>query len=149
MFLRGFGPSTVHAVQKWSGLRGLRQVIEAMEADWELVKLAGPGGETLYDLDGLVLADPNSSAPVRFVGPFDNVVFADIDRIRIADPAVYRQTVTPNGLSPGFILVDGRLAGTWRLDAGEVKLTELTDLNQSRRRECEREAARIGAFVAS
>jgi len=148
MFLRGFGPSTVAAVQTWSGLRGLRPIVEAMEADWELAKLTGPAGETLYDLEGLALADPESSVPVRFVGPFDNAVFADIDRIRIADADVYRQTVTPNGLSPGFILIDGRLAGTWRLDGSDMTLTELTDLSQRVRQECEREAARLREFAA-
>ncbi|WFN92961.1 winged helix DNA-binding domain-containing protein [Gordonia sihwensis] len=143
LYLRGFGPSTVAAVQTWSGLRGLRPVLEQMTDDWELVRLTGPDGQTLYDLDGLALADPETAVPIRLVAPFDTVIFTDADRARVADPDVYARTVTPNGQSPGFILADGRLAGTWRRTAAGVELTELVDLRPAQRRECEREARRL------
>ncbi|ALG83346.1 winged helix DNA-binding domain-containing protein [Gordonia phthalatica] len=145
MYLRGFGPSTVAAIQTWSGLRGLRPIVEAMEADWELMKLTGPNDETLYDLEGLRLAD--SAVPIRFVAPYDNAVFAKTDRIRVADPDVYARTQTANGRSPGFVLVDGRLAATWQLRDGAVTLTELTDLRQADRRACEKEAVRLAEFA--
>ncbi|EGD54145.1 winged helix DNA-binding domain-containing protein [Gordonia neofelifaecis] len=143
LYLRGFGPSTVAAVQTWSGLRGLRPVMEAMEADWELYRLLGPGGEKLYDLEGLRPADGSAAVPVRLVAPFDNVLFTAADRVRIADPEVYARTVTPNGQSPGFVLVDGRLAGTWKIVDRRVELTELVDLQPRERRECEIEARRL------
>ena len=148
MYLRGFGPSTVEGIQTWSGLRGLRPIVEAMEADWELAELVGPGDETLYDLEGLPLADADTAVPVRFIAPYDNVVFARSDRQRVADPDVYAKTQTRNGRSPGFVLVDGRLAATWTLRAGAITLTELTDLRATQRRACEREAARLTEFAA-
>ncbi|MBM7368169.1 winged helix DNA-binding domain-containing protein [Gordonia hydrophobica] len=148
MYLRGFGPSTIAGVQLWSGLRGLGPIMRAMEADWELAQFVGPHDETLYDLEGLRPADPDVAVPVRFVAPYDNAVFAKADRIRVADPDVYAQTQTRNGQSPGFVLVDGRLAATWQVRDGAVALTELTDLGAAQRRECEKEAARLSAFAA-
>lgn len=143
MYLRGYGPSTVDAVQTWSGLRGLGPVMSTMAADWELAEYTGPNGEKLYDLEGLALADPDEPAPVRLVAPFDTVLFTDADRIRVADPDLYSATVTPNGISPGFILVDGRLAGTWKRDGDGIALTQLRDLTDAERRDCEREAERL------
>lgn len=154
MYLRGFGPSTVAGIQAWSGLRGLRPILEAMEVDWEVESFVGPNEEKLYDLDGLGLSEPEATVPVRFIAPFDNVVFSQADRIRVADADVYSKTLTPNGKSPGFILVDGRLAGTWRISGkadgagGGIELTELVDLQPAQRRECEREANLMAAFGA-
>ncbi|WP_026918521.1 winged helix DNA-binding domain-containing protein [Gordonia shandongensis] len=151
MYLRGYGPASVSGVQAWSGLTGLGPIMADMEADWELTAMTGPQGQTLYDLDGLGLADPGSSVPVRFIAPYDTVVHAAGDRVRVADPEVYARTVTRNGISPGFVLVDGRLAATWQLDGTEVRLRELRDLTPSERRECEREAGaltRLGAATA-
>lgn len=149
MYLRGFGPSTLAGIQAWSGLRGLGPVLDAMDADWDVQVLEGPGEEKLYDLEGLGLANPDTAVPVRLVAPFDNAVFGQADRIRVADPDVYAQTTTPNGQSPGFILVDGRLAGTWKIrkDAsGGIELTELVDLQPAQRRACEHEAELMAAL---
>lgn len=148
MYLRGFGPASAAACAAWSGLTGLSPLLEAMEADWELVALTGPGGQRLYDLEGLSIADPSTPAPVRLIAPYDGVLVANADRDRIADRAVYRATVTANGRSPGFVLVDGRLAGTWRLTDAGVELAELVDLTPRQRADVEREADVLRAFAA-
>ncbi|UQE75170.1 winged helix DNA-binding domain-containing protein [Gordonia sp. PP30] len=148
MYLRGHGPASAAAVAAWSGLSGLRPLLDAMEADWELVKLAGPDGRELYDLDGLAIAEGDQPVPVRLLAPYDGVLVANADRDRVADRDVYARTVTANGRSPGFVLVDGRLAGTWRLGSGSVELTELVDLHPAQRAEVEREAALLAEFAA-
>ena len=119
-FLRGFGPATVQGIQTWSGLTRLRPLVEAMEADWELARLTGPDGEELFDLEGLDLTDADAPCAATFLAPYDNVIVAQADRRRIADDEAYAATWTPNGRSPGFLLVDGFLAGTWRIDADGV-----------------------------
>ncbi len=144
MYLRGFGPATVKAIQTWSGLTRLRPLVEKLEADWELVRLDGPNGEVLYDLDGLALADPDAPAPARLITPFDHVIGAQADRIRVADPEMYRRTVTPNGRSPGFVFLDGFLAGTWSLDAEDVPAVEyLRPVTAAERREVDAEVDRL------
>lgn len=149
MYLRGYGPATAEAVATWSGLTGLGPLLAAMEADWELVKLLGPDGRELYDLEGLPIAAGTEAAPVRLLAPYDGVLVANADRARIADSAVYGATVTANGRSPGFVLVDGRLAGTWRhsRDCG-VELTDLVGLSPAQRAAVERESELLAEFAA-
>ncbi|KAF0969247.1 hypothetical protein BPODLACK_02038 [Gordonia sp. YY1] len=148
LYLRGFGPATVKAIQTWSGLTGLRPLVEKLEADWELVRLAGPHGEVLYDLDGLGFADPDTPAPARLVAPFDHVIGVSADRVRVADPELFRRTVTPNGRSPGFVFADGFLAGTWHLDGeGGVRVEMLREVTKAEKREIDAEVERLREFL--
>ncbi|MGO3325020.1 winged helix DNA-binding domain-containing protein [Gordonia sp. (in: high G+C Gram-positive bacteria)] len=143
LYLRGFGPATVAAVQTWSGLTGLGPVMAAMEADWELQELVGPTGQRLYDLEGLPIASGDEPAPVRLVAPYDNLLVANADRVRVADPDLYAALVTPNGRFPGFVLVDGRLAATWTPTRDGIDLVELRDLTTAERTDVEREVATV------
>ncbi|WP_234974484.1 winged helix DNA-binding domain-containing protein [Williamsia sterculiae] len=125
LYLRGFGPATVAGIQTWAGLTGLGPLVEAMEADWELERIEGPDGEELFDLDGLGVADEDTPAPVRLVAPYDNIVFAQADRRRVIDEDVMAAIATPNGRSPGFVLVDGRVSGTWSVGADDAVAVDL------------------------
>lgn len=147
LYLRGFGPATVQGIQTWSGLTRLRPLVEAMEADWELARLTGPDGEELFDLEGLDLTDADAPCAATFLAPYDNVIVAQADRRRIADDEAYAATWTPNGRSPGFLLVDGFLAGTWRIDAdGVVTVDCLRPLSAAERRGVEVERERLQQF---
>ncbi|GAB09883.1 hypothetical protein GOARA_048_00850 [Gordonia araii NBRC 100433] len=151
MYLRGFGPASIAGIQTWAGLTGLGKLVKAMTADWELARVDGPNGEELYDLDGLPIADGDEPAPVRLVAPFDHILVAQApaDRIRVADPDVFAKTVTPNGRSPGFVLVDGRLAGTWKVADTEPVIDYLVDVPPAQRREVAEEAQRLREFLAT
>jgi len=149
LYLRGFGPASVAAVQTWSGLTGLGPIMAAMEADWELVIYTGPGGETLYDLEGLPIIEGDVPAPIRCVAPYDNLIVANADRIRVADPDLYQALWTPNGQFPGFVLVDGRLAATWKPTKDGVALTELRDLASDERAGVDREVDVVRAMIES
>ena len=151
MYLRGFGPASIAGIQTWAGLSGLGPLVRAMEADWELARIDGPNGEELYDLDGLSVADGDEPAPVRLIAPFDHIFVAQAatDRARIADPDLFAATSTPNGRSPGFVLVDGRLAGTWKADGERIGVDYFIDPTPAQRREADEEAQRLGAFLAS
>ncbi|MGV9709759.1 winged helix DNA-binding domain-containing protein [Gordonia sp. NPDC003424] len=117
LYLRGFGPATVNGIQSWCGLTRLRPLIDEMVADWELTTLTGPDDEALFDLEGLDIVDDDLAAPPRLIAPYDNILVAQADRRRVADEEYYRALQTANGISPGFVLVDGRLAGSWGFDA--------------------------------
>ncbi len=144
LYLRGFGPATVTGIQTWSGLTRLRPLVEAMESDWELNRLCGPGGEELFDLDGLDIVGGGEPAPAVLVAPFDNVVTAQANRRRIVDDDVYARVVSPNGVLPGLGLVDGRVAATWSTDAGGVVDFEaLTLLSTADTRALAAEAERL------
>ena len=151
LYLRGFGPASINGIQTWSGITGLRPIVEAMEADWERAKLQGPGGEELFDIEGMAPADEGVDAPARLVAPFDNIVLAQgADRRRVIDDDVFKKTATPNGRSPGFVLVDGRVAGMWnpRKDGKRitVEVEYLLKVSAADRRAVDRERDQLIEF---
>lgn len=148
LYLRGFGPASVKGIQTWCGLTRLRGLVEAMEADWELVKVEGPNGEELFDIDGLDIVDEDAPAPVRLIAPYDNILVAQADRRRIADEDDYRRLQTTNGISPGYVLVDGRLAGSWALDTrGRVVADLWAKPDRGQRAELEAEVELLSAMT--
>ncbi|MDY6810272.1 MAG: winged helix DNA-binding domain-containing protein [Actinomycetota bacterium] len=147
LYLRGFGPATVQGIQRWCGLTKLGSLVEEMEADWELVERSGPDGERLFDLEGLDIIDADRPAPVRLLAPYDNVLVAQADRQRIADEDRIRRLRTPNGRSPGFVLVDGWLAGSWRIDDGRVGLDLMIEPSAAQRDELDVEVQLLQDFL--
>ncbi|MEE4025524.1 winged helix DNA-binding domain-containing protein [Gordonia sp. PKS22-38] len=148
LYLRGFGPATVAGIQSWCGMTRLKTLVEKMEADWELVELTGPDGERLFDLEGLDLVDADRPAPARLLAPYDNVLVAQADRRRIADEDRFGALRTPNGRSPGFVLLDGRLAGSWRIVDGRVSVDMMVDPTPAERDDLEVEVQQLQQFIA-
>ena len=113
-YLGAFGPASVADVQTWSGLRRLGEVVERLGA--RLMRVKGEGGQTLYDLPEAPRPDPEITAPVRLVAPFDNILLSHANRTRvISDEHRKRLFSGRNGVFPGTVLVDGFVAGTWEL----------------------------------
>ena len=124
LYLRGFGPASLAAIQTWSGLTRLRPLLDAMDADWEVERVTGPDGIELFDLDGLDRGE-DEDLPVRLLAPFDHVVTANADRRRVMDDDVFAALQTPNGQVPGMVLVDGRVVGSWSVGGDGRVTTEL------------------------
>src|SRR5207244_5249254 len=94
------------------------------------------------------LPEADAPAPVRFLPKWDNVLLAFADRTRVL-PEQYRKTVIGmNGDVAQTFLVDGFVAGTWRVENGRVVLEPFSPLPRSVRRELEDDAGRLGAFLA-
>ena len=105
-------------------------------------------GRELFDVPRAPLPDPETPAPVRFLPKWDNVLLAFADRTRVL-PEQYRKTVIrQNGDVAQTFLVDGFVAGMWRVDNGRVVTEPLAALSRSARRELRDEAARLEAFLA-
>ena len=87
-------------------------------------------------------------APVRFLPKWDNVLLAWADRTRVL-PEEYRKTVIRmNGDVAQTFLVDGFVAGTWRVEDGRVLTEPFAPLPRSVRSELADEAGRLEAFIA-
>ena len=112
-YLAAFGPATVADAQAWSGLTGLREVVARLEP--QLRTFRDAQGRELFDLPGAPRPDPDTPAPVRLVAEFDNLVLSHGDRSRVISEPDRQRLYTKNGIFPGTVLIDGFVAGMWRL----------------------------------
>ena len=112
-YLGAFGPATVRDVQAWSGLTGLKEVLEQLRSS--LVTFRDEQGAELFDLPTAPRPGEDTSAPARLVAEFDNLVLSHAERSRVISPEATRRLYTVNGVIPGPVLIDGFVAGMWRL----------------------------------
>ncbi|MFJ4090869.1 winged helix DNA-binding domain-containing protein [Kitasatospora sp. NPDC089913] len=150
-YLAAFGPATAADLQKWCGLSRLAPVLERLAP--RLVTFRDEQGRLLHDLPEAPRPDPDTPAPVRLVAPFDNLLLSHADRTRVL-PEEYRPRVmTQNGMVLGSLLVDGLVAGSWRLAEERSGARSLTvrpfgaPLDPSDRRAALAEAERVLAFA--
>jgi hypothetical protein len=109
-YLAAFGPASAADIRTWSWLTGIRDVIERLRP--HLVTLRDESGRKLLDLPEAPRPDPETPAPPRFLPAFDNVLLSHEDRSRvIGEKAVGRLSGWV-----GSFLVDGFVAGQWRVD---------------------------------
>jgi hypothetical protein len=125
-YLAAFGPATVADVAAWSGLTGLRAVLEELRPS--LVTFRDEQGAELFDLPSAPRPDPDVPAPVRLVAEFDNLLLAHADRARVVSAANMKRFYTINGVFPGSVLVDGFVAGMWRLARSKGSATLAIEL---------------------
>ncbi|MFJ9454351.1 winged helix DNA-binding domain-containing protein [Kitasatospora sp. NPDC101447] len=145
-YLAAFGPATAADVKKWCGLSGLTPVLRRLAP--RLLTFRDEQGRLLYDLPEAPRPDGDTSAPVRLVAPFDNLLLSHADRTRVL-PEEYRgRVMTQNGIVLGTLLVDGLVAGSWRLTDGEgVVVQPFTALRRADRQAAEAEAQRVLDFA--
>jgi DNA glycosylase AlkZ-like len=123
------------------------EIDRALERMEPLRRFRDEQGRELYDVPRAPLPDPETPAPVRFLPKWDNVLLAFADRTRVL-PEQYRKTVIrQNGDVAQTFLVDGFVAGTWRVDDGSVVIEPFAALSRSAQRELRDEAARLEAFL--
>jgi hypothetical protein len=111
-YLAGFGPATAADVQAWSGLTGIKEVLERLRH--QLQTFRDEKKRELFDLPDAPRPSEDTPAAVRFLPGFDNAILAHADRSRIIADA-HRPLVTTKNLQvlPTF-LVNGFVSGTWK-----------------------------------
>jgi hypothetical protein len=112
-YLAAYGPASVADVQAWSGLPKLRDTLEALRP--RLVTLRDEARRELFDLPDAPRPDADVPAPVRLIADYDNLITTRRDERFVA------QGHRPKVFLPGLrvaatVLVDGFVAGAWRMD---------------------------------
>jgi hypothetical protein len=115
----------------------------------ELRRFRDEQGRDLIDVPRAPLPDPDAPAPVRFLPKWDNVLLAFADRTRVLPEAYRRVVIGQNGDVAQTFLVDGVVAGTWKVSDGRVVTVPFTTLARAVRRELDDESQRLEAFVTA
>jgi len=123
-YLAAFGPASVADVQEWSGVKGLRAVVETLRP--RLRSFRDEAGRELFDLPDAPRPGPEVPAPPRFLPEYDNIILSHADRSRMLSDADRRAVWTRNGLL-ATALVDGRVAATWKIARDRSGATLVVD----------------------
>jgi len=147
-YLGAFGPATARDVTAWSGLTGLRAVLDQLRPS--LVTFRDEQGTELFDLPSAPRPAEETPASVRLAAEFDNLLLSHDDRSRVVHPGHLKRFYTINGVFPGSVLVDGFVAGMWRLARAKGAATLTVELFGSTRErdQVAREAGRMLEFCA-
>jgi hypothetical protein len=145
-YLGAFGPARRTDVAAWAGVP-----VGALAAGFERVAtrtFRDERGRALVDLPDAPLPDPDTPAPVRFLPVWDATLLAHARRTGIM-PEDYRARVftSKNPHSVDTFLVDGSVAGAWRLVGGRVELEPYRPLDPATLRAVRDEAERLAEFT--
>ena len=114
-YLAAFGPASRKDVQSFTGLSltPLKPVLERVATE----RFLDEDGKELLDVPGAPLPDPDTPAPPRLLPTWDSTLLVHARRTGLL-PERFRPLVfhTRNPQSNPTFLVDGEVAGTWRLD---------------------------------
>ncbi|MDK1342895.1 winged helix DNA-binding domain-containing protein [Streptomyces sp. 378] len=141
-YLAAFGPAASADLRAWCGLAGLPAAVFAVRE--ELVAFRDERGRELLDLPGAPRPDPDTPAPVRFLPAFDNAILGYHDRSRIIDDAHRPLSVA----GARVVLVDGRVAATWTVEADTVHVTPLRRFSRADRAAVADEGRAMARFLS-
>jgi hypothetical protein len=142
-YLAAFGPARRADVANWSGIR-VRDLQPALEGLEPLRRLRDEQGRELFDLPRAPIPAADTPAPVRFLPKWDNTL---LDRATLLPPEHRAAVVRSNADVEQTFLVDGFVAGTWRVKRGRVETKSFAPLPRTARRELEDETARLTAWL--
>ncbi|MDQ0753503.1 hypothetical protein QF034_007734 [Streptomyces africanus] len=141
-YLAAFGPAASADLRAWCGLAGLPAAVSALRE--ELVAFRDERGRELLDLPDAPRPDLGTPVPVRFLPAFDNAILGYHDRGRIIDDA--HRGLSVEGAR--VVLVDGRVAATWKVEADTVLVTLLRRFSRADRASVAEEGRAVASFLS-
>jgi hypothetical protein len=113
-YFGAFGPATVADVASWSGLRGMREVVERVRPRLRVFR--DERGRELFDLPDAPRPDEDFPAPPRFLPEYDNVLLSHADRSRFTTDETRHVVSAPTAPVHGAVLNDGTGCATWHIE---------------------------------
>lgn len=138
-YLAAFGPATVRDARQFLGGGDWQGAFDALE-------LERFGAH--YDLPDAPRPGEDADAPVRFLPDFDSVLLAHADRSRVIADEHRAQLTTANLRVRATVLVDGQVAGFWKLERKRVVVEPLRRLTRAEQRQLDAESERLAGFAA-
>ncbi len=145
-YLAGHGPATDADLAYWAGIsitdarRGLRRIApDLVESSGGLVELAAVAYRRAPE-------PPQMPGP-RLLGPFDPVLHGWRDREPIVGE--YLPRIINGGLFRPSMLVEGRVAGTWTIERGAVRLAPFEELAPEVMAALEADGREVERFLGS
>lgn len=146
-YLAAFGPATIQEAANWAGLPV--KALAAVAGNLRLRRFRAEDGAELLDLPGAPLPDPETPAPPRFLANWDPMLLASRRRTQILPKQDWSRVFNPQTpQTTSVFLVDGVVAGRWKLEAGRVRLEPFGRIARAARQDLDEEAERLQQFVA-
>jgi hypothetical protein len=145
-FIAAFGPVSNRDIDQWAMMR-MPQIKPALDRLEPLRRYRDERGRALIDVEEGPLPAEGVPAPIRFLPKWDNVLLAYADRSRVLPEPYRRIVIKQNGDVASTFLIDGFVAGTWRVEKKRVVTLPFEALTASQQRDLDQEAARLEAFV--
>lgn len=150
-YLGAFGPASVRDAQVWSGMRSLADAFAALRA--KLKVFHDEKGRELFDLPKGPRPPAGTPAPVRFLPDYDNLVLGHADRTRVVPDAHRSRLATKNLQVPATFLVDGFVAGSWKIErarsAAGLVVTAFEPLSRKAKTDLNAEGTALLRFAES
>ena len=139
-YLAAFGPASVKDMQTWAGLTRLRDAFERLRP--ELRSFRDENGVELFDLPDASRPAEDTPAPPRFLPEFDNLLLSHADRTRVV-PKEYWGRSWQGNQAYCTLLVDGFLAGIWKLTADALVVEPFDRLTKAQQEDVTAEGQRL------
>ncbi|MFI2415482.1 winged helix DNA-binding domain-containing protein [Streptomyces sp. NPDC018947] len=143
-YLAAFGPASVKDMQTWAGLTRLRDAFERLRP--RLLTFRAPDGTELFDLPDAPRPDPDTPAPPRLLPEYDNLLLSHADRARLVPPE-HRGRTWRGNQAYRVLLVDGFVAGLWKLEDATLVVEPFGRITGAGRDEIAAEGERMLAVM--
>ena len=137
-YVAAYGPSTLEEIERFTAFRR-RQIRTALDGLDER--------DGVYDVPGAPRATGRVRAPVRFLPAFDSMILSDLKTGRIIPPEYVEAVYSwKNTMCKSTFIVDGLVAGTWRVERKKLVVEPFAPLPLRWRREVDAEGERLLAW---
>ncbi len=156
-YLRGYGPATQQDFCLWSGLMAgdAKNAIESAGSKIDVVKVEGVNGRFLFLKHDFKLIDSvnlDEKAPPCLLPKYDSLLLGHKDRTRIISDEHKKRVFKPKvGDIAATLLINGRIAGTWRhkktKHALTITITPFQKIAKDDLKEVEQKAKELSHYI--